>query len=242
VTTTSSSSGPGPAAGPWPGTWPPPASGSCCWSGAAGWPASRRTGPPPRCSSTTATSRPTPGMTPRARPSSRRSTTSSAVPPSCTARRCTGCDARTSASWPTTTASHRPGRSAMTTWSPTTPWPSSATRCMGRVARTRPSHRPAPPIRSRPCRMSPGSSSCPTTSPPPATTRSMPPVGSCWTRPTRRSAPASAAGPATGSRAWSTPSPTPRCWASAPRWSIPTSPWSPAPARPGWRPTRELRR
>jgi len=41
---------------------------------------------------------PTPGTTPRASRSSRRSTTSSAAPPSCTGRRCTDCAAKTSAS------------------------------------------------------------------------------------------------------------------------------------------------
>ena len=38
MTTTSSSSGPGPAAAPWPATWRPRASASCCWSGATGCP------------------------------------------------------------------------------------------------------------------------------------------------------------------------------------------------------------
>ena len=58
----------------------------------------------------------------RARPgrSSRRSTTSSAARPSSTAPRSTGCGPRTSASCATTTASRRRGRSAMTSWSPTT--------------------------------------------------------------------------------------------------------------------------
>ena len=64
-----------------------------------------------------------------ARSSSPRSTTASAAPPSSTARRCTGCARRTSASCATTTASRRPGRSATTSWSPTTRWPSSSTAC-----------------------------------------------------------------------------------------------------------------
>ena len=144
--------------------------------------------------------------------SSRRCTTSSAAPPSSTARRSTGCARRTSASCATTTASRPPGRSATTRWSPTTRRPSSSTRCTARAARTRPSRRPARPIRSRPCRTSRASSSSPTTSPPPGTIPSTPPAGSCSTRPTWPTAPASAAPPATASRAWCTPSPTPRCW------------------------------
>ena len=122
---------------------------SCCSSGATGSRASRRTGPPPTSSSTTATSPPTRGTTPTARRSSRRSTTSSAAPPSSTARRCTGCARRTSASCSTTTASRPPGRSPTTRWSPTTPRPSSCTRCTAPGARTRPSRRRARPTRSR---------------------------------------------------------------------------------------------
>ena len=41
------------------------------------------------------------------------------------------------------------GRSATTSWSRTTCRPSSSTRCTARAARTRPSRRPAVPIRSR---------------------------------------------------------------------------------------------
>ena len=44
----------------------------------------------------------------------------------------------------------------------------------------------------------------------PASTRSTRPAACCSTRPTCPTAPASAAGPATGSPAWCTPSPTPR--------------------------------
>ena len=66
--TTSSSSGPAPAAARLPGIWPRRASASSCSSAATGCPASRRTGRAPTCSSTTATSRPTPGTTRRARP------------------------------------------------------------------------------------------------------------------------------------------------------------------------------
>ena len=89
--TTSSSSEPAPAAARSPAISRRPASGSCCWNAVAGCPASRRTGRPPTCSWTTATSRRTPGSTSRASRSSRRSTTSSAARRSCTAPRCTGC-------------------------------------------------------------------------------------------------------------------------------------------------------
>ena len=82
--------------------------------------------------------------------SSRRSTTSSAAPRSSTARRCTGCARRTSASCATTTASRPRGRSATTRWSRTTRTPSSSTRCTARAARTRPSRRRARRTRSRP--------------------------------------------------------------------------------------------
>ena len=101
--------------------------------------------------------------------SSRRSTTSSVAPRSSTAQRSIACAPRTSASCGTTTASRRPGRSATTSWSPTTRRRSSSTRCMARAARTRPSLRPARRTRSPRSRTSRGSSSSRTTSPRPAT-------------------------------------------------------------------------
>ena len=61
--TTSSSSAAAPAAARSPGTSPRPASASCCSSAATGCRASRRTGTRTTCSSTTATSRRTPGTT-----------------------------------------------------------------------------------------------------------------------------------------------------------------------------------
>ena len=61
----------------------------------------------------------------------------------------------------------RPGRSPTTSWSPTTPRPSSSTRCTARAARTRPSRRPARPTRSRRSPTSRASSSSRTTSRPP---------------------------------------------------------------------------
>ena len=64
--------------------------------------------------------------------------------------------------------------------------------------------------RGRRCPTSRGSRRSPTTSPPPATTRSRRRAGSCSTRPTGRGARASAAPGATATRAWCTPSPTPR--------------------------------
>src|SRR5664280_1040114 len=76
---------------------------------------------PLRSSWTTGTSRPTPGTTRTARPSSRRCTTTSAAPPSCTEQRCTGCGRRISANSTTTTGSHRRGRCPMPISSRTTP-------------------------------------------------------------------------------------------------------------------------
>ena len=131
----------------------------------------------PTCSSTTATSRPTPGTTRTTSRSSRRSTTSSAAPPSSTAPRSTGCARRTSASSRTTTASRPPGRSATTSSSPTTRRPSSSTRCTARAARTRPSRTRARPTRTRRSATSRGSSSSPTTSRRPGCTRSTRPCG-----------------------------------------------------------------
>ncbi len=61
------------------------------------------------------------------------------------------------------------------------------------------------------CRTSRASSSSLTISPPPASTPFTPPAGSCSTRETCRTAAACAARTATASRAWCTPSPTPRC-------------------------------
>ncbi len=74
-----------------------------------------------------------------------------------------------------------------------------------------------------PCRTSRGSSSSPTTSRRPATSRSTRRAGSCSTSRTRRSAPAFAVRPATASRASSTRSPTPRCSACGRRSSTRTS-------------------
>ena len=178
-----------------------------------------------------------------ARRSSRRSTTSSAAPPSCTAPRCTGCGGRTSASCTTTTGSRRrwpislrrdgavlhPGRAAL-----------PGARRAGRGPDRAVGQRAA--TRSRRSRTSRASSSSPTTWPPPATTRSTPRAASCSTRRTWPTARACDAPPATASRAWCTPSPTPRCSACGRRWSTRTSRCSPTPRRSGWRPTRPARR
>ena len=93
---------------------------------------------PGRSSWTGAISRPTPGTAPTASRSSRRCTTSSAVPPSSTVRRCTGCAPGTSGNCGTWTGSRRPGRSPTTTSSRGTPGPSGSTRCTATTARTRP--------------------------------------------------------------------------------------------------------
>ncbi len=78
------------------------------------------------------------GTTATATSSSRRSTTTSAGTPSSTAPRCSGSAPRTSGRSPTTAASPPPGRSTTRTSSPTTPRPSSSTRCTGDTVRTSP--------------------------------------------------------------------------------------------------------
>ena len=62
---------------------------------------------------------------------------------------------------------------------------------------------------SRPCLTSPESRGCSTTWPGSGCTRSTPLAGSCSTKRTRHSAPASDVRPATASPAWCMPSPTP---------------------------------
>ena len=146
-----------------------------------------------RLRSTAGTSRPTRGTTPRARPSSRRSTTSWAGPPSSTEPRCIACARRISGSSSIPTGSPPRGRSATTTWSRTTRWPKATIRFAAPGARTRPSRPRARPTPSRHSRTSPGSSNCPTISPPPASTRSMRRAACCGTRTPRRRASASAA-------------------------------------------------
>ena len=127
-----------------------------------------------RCSSTTATSRRTPGTTPTGSRSSRRSTTSSAARPSCTARRSTGCAAEDfgelrhhdgiSPAWPI----------SYDDIEPTTRRPSSSTRCTAQRGED-PTEPPAsapypfPAVSHEP--RDPAASA--TTSRPPATTRSM---------------------------------------------------------------------
>ena len=64
------------------------------------------------------------------------------------------------------------------------PGPNGCTRCTAITARTRPRARSPSSIRGRPCRTSRGSSSSPTTSPRPDTTRSTRRAGSCSTRTT----------------------------------------------------------
>ncbi len=142
--------------------------------------------------------------------SSRRCTTSSAGRPSCTARPCTGCARRTSGRSGTSTGSRRPGRCPTTTSSRGTPRPSGCTRCTATAARTRPRATAASPTRGPRSRTSTGSSRSPTAWRRAATTRSTRRAASCWTRRTGPGAPASAAPGVTATRAWCTPSPTPR--------------------------------
>ena len=122
-----------------------------------------------RTSSWTAgTSRPTRGTTPRARPSSRRSTTTWAGPPSSTAPRCIACARRTSGSssihdgispaWPIDYGDMEPYYTMA----------EGHYQVRGARARTRPSRPRARPTRSRRSRTSRASSNCPTTSPRPA--------------------------------------------------------------------------
>jgi choline dehydrogenase-like flavoprotein len=69
----------------------------------------------------------------------------------------------TSASSSTTTASHRPGPSSTPRWSPTTPKPSSSTRCTAHEVKTRPTrlHQRRTPFHPSPT--SHASSGCSTT-------------------------------------------------------------------------------
>ena len=60
-------------------------------------------------------------------------TTASAATPSSGAACSTGCAARTSASWSTSTASRRPGPSTTRRWRPTTTGPSGSTRVHGQA-------------------------------------------------------------------------------------------------------------
>ena len=87
---------------------------------------------------------------------------------------------------------------------------SSCTRSTAPAARIRPTRRRALRTRSPRSRTSRGSSSCPTTSPRRACTRSTRRAGSCSTRATCPTASACAVRTATASRASCTPSRTPR--------------------------------
>ena len=111
---------------------------------------------------TGSTSPRTPGSTGTASRSSRRSTTSSAGRPSCTAPPCTGCGPRTSARSSTSTGSPRPGRCPTTTSSRGTRRPSGCTRCTATAARTRPRATAAGLPLARRSPTSPGSSRSPT--------------------------------------------------------------------------------
>ena len=117
-------------------------------------PRSRRTASLTTCSSRSAMSPPSPGMTPR--PGSRfspASTTGWAATPRCTAPACRGFAAATSRKWPITTASPR-GRSAMTTSSRSMPRLKSCSRCTAQSERTPPSQSttpyPYPPLSHEP--------------------------------------------------------------------------------------------
>ena len=168
------------------------------------------TGTRSRCSSTASTSRREPGTTPTASRSSPRSTTSSAAPPSSTAPRCTGCARRTSASSTTSTglaglAAHLRRLRAVVH--------------RGRVALPGARQRRRGPDRGPPLAALPVAGGVARAAHPAALRRPaggrLPPVPRAVRHPARRGrpgrrAPASAARGATATRAWCTPSPTPR--------------------------------
>jgi hypothetical protein len=166
----------------WPTRWPRWASGSCCSSAGISCPGNWTTGIRNRCSWTGSTSPRTAGSTETASRSSRRSTTSSAGPPSCTARPCTACARRTSTRSNTPAGSLQPGRCPTTTSSRGTPRPNSCTRCTATAARTRPRATRASRIHGLRFHTSPGSSRYTMTWPRAAITRSTCRAGSCWTR------------------------------------------------------------
>ena len=157
--------------------------------------------------------------------SSRRCTTASAAPRSSTARRCTACARRTSASCATTTASRRRGRSSYDELEPYYTRAEQLYQVHGARGEDpdRAAGQRALPVPGRRA-TSRASSSSPTTSRRPGTTRSTRPCGVHARRGRHaRTARACAARPATASRAWCTRSPTPRCSACARRSSTPTS-------------------
>ena len=135
----------------------------------------------------------TPGTTRTGRRSSRRSTTSSAARRSSTAPRSTACARRTSASF-----RHHDGISPAwpISYDELEPYYTQAEHLYevhGARVRIRPSRRPALRTRFRRSRTSRGSSGSPTSSRPPASTRSMRRAASGSTRRTCPTAPACAA-------------------------------------------------
>ena len=158
------------------------------------------------CSSTTATSRATPGTTSTASRSSRRSTTSSAARPSSTARRSTACARRTSAS-----CSHHDGISPAwpISYDEMEPYYTQAEQlyqvhgARGEDPTEPPASAPYPFPALSPRAAHPAAR--PTTSPRPATTRSTRPAA-CMLDEAEHAVQhaASAARPATASRAWCT--------------------------------------
>ena len=227
---TSSSSGPAWAAARPRGRWR--SAGSTCWcsNAASGCRASPRTGRPRPCSSTGATSRPRRGRTVTVGRSGRGCTTSSVATPRCTGRRCRGSGSRTSRRWRTSRGCRRRGRSGTPTSSGTTARPSACMPCTAPPARTRRSRGAARPTRMPRCRTS-------RTSPRSPSGCGQPECGrrrrrSAWTgAPVGR---ACAVRRATGSRAASGPSRTPRCPRSTPRSRPGPRGWRPGCASSAW--------
>ena len=238
MTTTSSSSGPAPAAAPWPGTWPRRASASCCWSGATGCPASRRTGPAADVFIDNRYISPDTWYDDKGKafqPQVHYFVGGATKLYGAALYRLRREDFGElkhhdglSPAWPIgydemepyyTKAEQLYQVHGARGEDPTEP-PASAPYPFPAV-----SHEPRiQQLVRRPRRRGPA------------------PLPRPLRRHARRGQPAVQplhphARPATASRAWSTPSPTPRCWGCGRRWSTPTSPWSPTPGRSSWPPT-----
>ena len=155
------------------------------------------------------------GTTRTASRSTRTPTTTSAATPSSTARRCSGCARRTSASSGITAACRRRGRSPTTTSSRTTRRPSTSIRSTASAASIRPSPGRARRTGFRPCSTSRASSSCTTTCRAAACGPSTSRSASCWTRSDPQTEPLHPLRHLRRlSRAWSTPRATRRSSAS----------------------------
>ena len=150
------------------------------------------------------------GATATASRSTRTRTTTSAATRSSTARRCSGCASRTSASCRTPAACRRRGRSRTRISSRTTRDAEHLYHVHGERGEDPTEPWASAPYRIRRSRTSRASSSCTTTSRAPGCSPFHVPLGVMLDEANPARARASAATPATASRAWSTRSPTPR--------------------------------